>query len=178
MPSWSTFFPDNIQPVVKVNHHQSQNDFDFLIGEWDITNRILSQRLKGDTTWNESKAYSRCWEILEGFGNMDEFSMESRDGKSFLGNSIRIFDPESEEWNIYWVDNWNLNKGVTHQTKGKFDGVGTFYGEDLYEGRKVKQKFTWKKIDEDTAYWEQAYWYEEQEIWEVNWTMTFQRLSP
>ena len=110
---------------------------------------------------------------------MNEFSMESRDGKSFFGNSIRIFDPESEEWNIYWVDNWNLNKGVTHQTKGKFvDGVGTFYGEDLYEGRKVKQKFTWKKIDEDTAYWEQAYWYGEQEIWEVNWTMTFQRISP
>lgn len=152
-------------------------DFDFLYGNWKITNRILKERLNNSNEWRESIAYSRCWKILDGWGNMDEFTMESRDGRVFKGNTIRIFNPENKEWIIYWADTWNPELGMTQQTTGTFkNGIGTFFGEDLHQGKKVRQKFTWKRVDANTAYWDQAYFDESKNDWEVNWIMNFERV--
>ncbi len=153
------------------------SDFDFLIGEWEITNKILKERLSNNNEWRESKAYSKCWKILGGFGNMDDFRMTSRDGKIYRGNTIRTYNPKTKEWSLYWVDDWNLDLGVTYQTKGTFkDNIGIFYGEEMHKGKKVKIKFTWKKINENEAYWDQAYYDDAQEDWEINWIMTFKRI--
>jgi hypothetical protein len=109
---------------------------------------------------------------------MDEFSMPTSNGKPYVGNTVRVFNPETKEWSLYWVDNYNLHLGLTYQTKGKFEnGIGTFYGEEMFEGKKVKQKFTWKKIDDNTSYWDQAYFDESKNDWEINWTMEFKRIN-
>lgn len=158
--------------------NDAPTDFDFLIGEWEITNKRLKERLNNSDEWIESKAHSKCWKILGGYGNMDEFSMKTGDGRLYLGNTIRVYNSETAEWSLYWVDNFNLDRGVTYQTKGTFvNGEGIFYGEEMYKGKKVKQKFIWKKIDDDTAYWDQAYYDEKNETWEINWTMTFHRIK-
>lgn len=153
-------------------------DFDFLMGNWRITNKILKKRLSNSNEWNESVAFSRCWKILDGLGNMDEFEMISRAGKSFKGNTIRVYSPTKKEWTLYWVDNWNPDLGVTKQTTGTFsNGVGTFYGEEEYEGKIVRQKFTWKSLGKDKAYWDQAYYDEQKGEWEINWIMLFDRIK-
>ncbi|MEO9965588.1 MAG: hypothetical protein ABJF11_07365 [Reichenbachiella sp.] len=153
-------------------------EFDFLIGEWKITNKILKQRLSNSDEWVESTALSRCWKILDGFGNIDELEMESREGKMFKGNTIRIYDPSRNEWTLYWVDNWNLHLGVTKQTTGSFEnGVGIFYGQEEFQDKTVRQKFTWKSLGNDKVYWDQSYYDEESQQWEVNWIMYFDRIE-
>ena len=162
----------------KLNTEASSADFDFLIGEWEINSKRLKERLVGDNDWIESKAHSKCWKILDGNGNMDEFSMTTKDGRQYVGNTIRVYNPNTKEWTLYWVDNFNLDLGVTYQTQGVFkDGIGTFNGEEMYEGKKVKQKFTWKKIDENTCYWDQGYFDDTSGDWEINWIMEFKRVS-
>lgn len=169
-----------IQYVVKDSTKTSVDaptDFDFLMGKWKITNKILKQRLSGSDEWTESIAYSRCWKILDGLGNMDEFEMKSRDGRTFKGNTIRIYRPTRKEWVLYWVDSWNPDLGVTQQTTGSFEnGVGIFYGEEEFNGKIVRQKFTWKSLGKNRAYWDQAYYDELNGNWEINWIMLFDRI--
>ena len=52
--------------------------------------------------------------------------------------------------------------------------VHEFYGEDRDDGRPVKVRFTWDKIDADHARWEQAFSYDDR-TWEANWTADFTR---
>lgn len=153
-------------------------DFDFLIGKWQITNKIRKKRLSENNEWTESVAYSRCWQILDGLGNMDEFEMKTRGGRTFKGNTIRVYSPSRKDWTLYWVDNWNPDLGVTKQTAGSFEsGVGIFYGEEEFNGKTVRLKFTWKKLDGNKAYWDQAYYDEKNDDWEINWIMIFDRIS-
>ncbi|MDJ0646456.1 MAG: hypothetical protein QNJ57_10790 [Flavobacteriaceae bacterium] len=156
---------------------EGPGDFDFLIGEWEITSKQLKERLEGSDEWIESKARSKCWKILGGYGNMDEFTMVPKSGKIYIGNTVRVYNPETKEWLLYWVDNYNLGLGVTYQTKGTFEnGVGIFYGEEIFKGKETRQKFTWKKIDDNTAYWDQAYYDDANGTWEINWVMEFKKV--
>jgi hypothetical protein len=79
----------------------SQNDFDFLIGKWTIHNRKLKTRLNNSTEWTEFEAAAECRTILNGFGNIDSFQTVF-DGKPFEGMSLRLFNPKTRLWSIYW----------------------------------------------------------------------------
>jgi hypothetical protein len=97
-----------------------------------------------------------------------------RDGEPFEGNSLRLFDPKTGEWTIYWID--SRDPVPRFQVRGHFEGdVGTFYGEDDFQGRKVRLRFLWKIVSDRTARWEQAYWDEAAGDWETNWVMEFER---
>ena len=50
-------------------------DFDFLIGEWTITNEFLKQRLVGATEWETFPATSRVEKVMDGGGNLDQMFM-------------------------------------------------------------------------------------------------------
>ena len=41
-------------------------DFDFLIGEWTITNEFLKERLVGSTEWETFAATSRVEKVMDG----------------------------------------------------------------------------------------------------------------
>jgi hypothetical protein len=51
---------------------------------------------------------------------------------------------------------------------------GEFYGEDVDDGRPVKVRYSWHKIDAQRAHWEQAFSYDNR-TWETNWTADFVR---
>lgn len=56
-----------------------------------------------------------------------------------------------------------------------FDGNhGEFYAEDRDNGQPVKVRYTWDKLDNDHARWEQAFSYDNR-TWETNWTADFVR---
>jgi hypothetical protein len=56
-------------------------------------------------------------------------------------------------------------------------GPGEFYGEDRDDGRPIKVRYTWTKLDRDHARWEQAFSYDDR-TWETNWTADFTRADP
>jgi hypothetical protein len=149
------------------------DDFDFLAGKrWDVKNRVLKDRLAGSTEWTEFDAQLLDFrKILGGLGNIDRF-VGTRDGQPFEAISLRIFNPKTEEWTIYWAD--TVSATLNEQVTGRFRaGVGEFLGRESYRGRPVELRFRWTDVSRDSARWEQAYFDEERGAWETNWIMEF-----
>ncbi|HXV59467.1 MAG TPA: DUF1579 domain-containing protein [Vicinamibacteria bacterium] len=150
-------------------------DFDFLLGKrWQVHNRVLIERLVGAEEWTEFEAVlDEVRPIANGLGNVDRFTADWNG--PFEGNSIRLYDPRTERWAIWWVD--SRNPELRFQVEGRFEnGRGEFFGEEVYRGRAVKMRFLWKDITSTSATWEQAYLDEGTREWETNWIMTFTRI--
>ena len=149
------------------------HDFDFLIGHtWNVKNRVLEKRLSGSNEWTEwDAALDDVRKIAGGYGNVDRFKAVLG-GEPFEGNSLRLFDPKTDTWTIYWVD--SRNPELRKQVTGGFEnGVAEFFGEELYQGKTVKMRFIWSDITPSSARWEQAYLDASSGEWETNWIMEF-----
>jgi hypothetical protein len=61
---------------------------------------------------------------------------------------------------------------------GRFrDGVGTFVGDDTFEGRPIKVRFTWSEITAQSARWQQELSDDDGRTWELNWVMELTRVE-
>ncbi len=148
------------------------HDFDFLFGTWNVANRRLKERGVGSDEWEEFPATERCEPHMGGLVNVEEMVFPTL-GRS--GMAIRAFDLANRRWSIHWID----SRGATlcPPVHGGFDGDrGTFYGEDLDDGRPVEVQFRWTRLGPDTARWEQAFSFDGGE-WEWNWVMEFTRAA-
>jgi hypothetical protein len=88
---------------IKPAKTSSSADFDFYIGKWKIHNRKLKSRLNNCTEWIEFEAVDDCYHILNGFGNINQYST-AFDDKPFEGMTLRLFNPQTKLWSIYWAD--------------------------------------------------------------------------
>ena len=148
-------------------------NFDFLIGKWNVLNKRLKERLKNNNEWFEFPAKMETKPFLNGLGLMDEMK-SSHYGDDFIGFSIRMVNPKTNIWTIYWADTANPENYLKEQVVGEFkNGIGVFYGKEWFEEKEYKLRFTWKKESQDTAQWEQAYFDELKNEWETNWIMEF-----
>jgi len=161
----------NIAP----SRNSSQNDFDFFNGKWKIHNRKLKTRLNNCQEWTEFVALSECRRILGGFGNTDSF-VANFDGVSFEAITLRLFNPKTRLWSIYWADSEIVVLDVPQI--GSFDGTtGEFFARDVWKGTAVIVKFHWDKTNTEKPVWSQAFSADDGETWEWNWHMTFSRQS-
>ena len=144
-------------------------DFDFWLGEWTIHNRRLRERLAGSEDWEEFAAHGTAWKILDGHGNADEFRTDYDGG--FAGMSFRFFDPATRLWSIYWAD--SRRPGLLDPpVLGSFDGDGgVFEGDDTFDGRPIRVRFTWSGVTTGAPRWEQAFSADGGATWETNWVM-------
>jgi hypothetical protein len=147
-----------------------RNDFDFLIGSWQVRHRRLRRRLAGCTEWDEVAGTAATESLLGGLCIVEEH----RTAVSALsGVAIRTFDVARRLWSIYWVGADGLLGAPVH---GGFEGgVGRFAGDDLHDGQPIQVRFFWTRDGPDAARWEQAFSADEGATWEVNWTMAFSR---
>jgi hypothetical protein len=145
----------NGELVITPSSTSSVNDFDFFVGYWNIFNRKLKTRLNGCSEWIEFEAYGEMKIILNGIGNTDNFKT-TLDGKPFEGMTLRLFNPLTKLWSIYWADS---NKGVLDPpVLGSFDNsTGEFYGKDIFNGKEIIVKFKWDKTDPRKPVWSQAF---------------------
>jgi hypothetical protein len=150
-----------------------RHDFDFLFGRWNMTNQHLRTRLKGDTRWDEFASTSEVHPILGGLGNTDTYVAERfADGKPLQGATFRLFNPVTRLWSIYWADDRRLT--LDPPVIGRFDGdVGTFAGDDVFEGRPIKFRFTWRRAPQIT--WQQDFSGDGGKTWEPNFRNQFTR---
>jgi hypothetical protein len=158
-------------------HAQAGNpragDFDFLMGSWRVKHRTLKARLAGERTWLEFTGTCRAWPLQEGNANIDDNVLEAPAG-SYRGLTLRRYDANSGKWWIWWIDD-HISE-FTPPVIGEFkDGVGTFYGDDEWQGRPIKVRFIWSQIFAQRARWEQAFSLNQGASWEVNWIMQFER---
>lgn len=159
-------------PPVPDDRPASGRAFDFLYGSWTVHNRVLAERLAGSDEWREWEAQLDVIPILGGMGNVDRYRA-MRGGEPYEGMTIRLYRPETDDWQLYWID--SSSHAVTPQVSGPMHATGgTFFGEEMFEGRMVRMRFVWSHDGGDDVRWEQAYETPEGE-WEVNWIMTFTR---
>ena len=155
--------------VIRATESSSKHDFDFYEGRWRIRNRKLKQRLVGSDEWEEFFADQEMSRILNGLGNTDNF-VTSFDGEPFEGRSLRLFDPKTRLWSMYWTD--SANPVLQPPTVGSFDGdVGRFYCWDRFDEKRILVQFKWDKSDPDNPVWSQAFSTDEGQTWEWNWFM-------
>jgi hypothetical protein len=150
-------------------------DFDFWMGSWTARNSRLRERLAASDEWEEFESTSNAWPILDGMGNEDDFHTDFQGG--FAGMSLRFFDPKARQWSIYWAD--SRRSGLLDPPViGRFEnGVGIFEGDDTFEGRPIRVRFTWSRTDTLSPRWEQAFSVDGGETWETNWIADFTRVG-
>ena len=103
--------------MTELAHVETQNDgrddFDFLIGAWDGRQRRLKKRLAGCDEWDEFNSVSVIRKIRSGLGNFDEVTMETPTGR-VIGTTVRLFNPETRLWSIYWSSTAGQSSAETH----------------------------------------------------------------
>ncbi len=159
---------------IKPSQSSSPDDFDFLQGIWNVKNRKLKVRLANSDDWAEFDAVLDMRKTLNGIGNFETFEADI-DGKPFAGEAVRVFNPKTRLWSIYWADS---NCGVLDQNPvvGSFEnGVGKFYARDTFNGQEIVVLYQWDKTDPDHPIWSQAFSTDEGRTFEWNWYMHLSR---
>jgi hypothetical protein len=173
MPAF-TVAPDG-KLAVAASDSSSKNDFDYLVGKWNIRNRTLKEPLTGKDEWLEFYATQEFRLVLLGLGNVDVFRTEL-EGKPFEGLTVRLFEPQSRLWTIYWADSYamKLDEGKV----GSFDGdEGDFFGREVFEGKNAIVRFHWDKRDQQAPVYSRAFSLDGGQSWEWNWYSNFSRRS-
>jgi len=150
------------------------DDFDFLLGSWNIRNRRRTNPFSPDKDggWEEFSATSTSAKQLDGRVRIEQYETTFPNGQLVLGLTIRAFDYVTQQWSIVWLD--NRNPPDFRPLVGKFeDGVGLFYQviEAPADGKPVHVRFTWDNITEDAARWQQAFSFDGGNTWDTNWIM-------
>jgi hypothetical protein len=157
----------------------SPNDFDFLAGKWTMHNKRLKSRLNNCTEWTEYESTDENYgTILNGIGNMDIFrtGYNQVNGRSYEGLTVRLFNPKTRLWSLYWVDS-NLGT-MDPPVVGSFEGnIGKFFCKDVFNGKPILVVFVWDKTDKDNPVWSQAFSPDNGITWEWNLTNTSHRIK-
>ena len=144
-----------------------QHDFEFELGSWKIHLKKLLHPLTGSTTWVEFDGTSVTRKVWDGRADLEEFETGGAAGH-IEGLTLRLYNPESHQWNLYWATS---KAGTLGQpTIGEFkNGVGEFYDQEEINGRMILVRFVWSGITPNSAHFEQAFSADGGKTWEVNW---------
>ena len=147
-----------------------QHDFDFEIGTWKIHLSRLQDRLVGSKTRVEFDGTRVTRKVWDGRANLEEFETDSPTGH-IEGLTLRVYNPQSHQWSIYWANSKDPALGQAIQPMvGEFkNGHGEFYDQELWKGRSVYVRFIWSNITPNSAHFEQSYSDDGGKTWEVNW---------
>jgi hypothetical protein len=163
----------NGELTITASETSSKRDFDYLIGNWNIRNRTLKAPLAGSDEWQAFDATQECHRVLLGLGNVDIFHTEL-DGKPFEGLTVRLFDPHTRLWTIYWADSHDMK--LDAGKVGSFDGnEGDFFGREVVGDKHVIVKFHWDKRDLEAPIYSRAFSVDAGRTWEWNWYSNFSR---
>jgi len=160
-------FDINGELVITASTTSSKNDFDFLVGKWKMYHRKLNKRLENCKDWTEFESTDENHKILNGMGDVDRLSA-TFDGEPFEGFTLRLFNPKTKLWSLYWVAS---NTGVLDPpVVGSFENqVGHFFTKDVFNGKKIIMMFRWDARDKENPVWSQAFSPDNGKTWEWNW---------
>ena len=179
MPIPKLNFDSNGELQIAASAGSSQNDFDFLVGKWKMFHRRLNKRLENCTDWTEFESVDENHKILNGIGDVDTFStteLPGNEGKLFEGFTLRLFNPKTRLWSLYWVPS---TTGVLDPpVVGSFENnVGHFFTRDTFNGKPIIMMFRWDARDKERPIWSQAFSPDNGKTWEWNWFNVSQRIK-
>lgn len=170
-----TVFDANGELIITPSATSSAQDFDFYVGKWKLHNRKLKTKFDQCTEWIEFESTQEMYKILNGLGNIDNY-LATFDGEPFEGMSLRLFNPKTKLWCIYWADSNEaiLQPGVL----GSFDQyIAHFFTKDVFNGKEILIVFRWDVRDKEKPIWSQAFSDDNGNSWEWNWYMHFSKFE-
>jgi hypothetical protein len=148
-------------------------DFDFLVGEWDVLHHRLRSPLTGSNDWYQSPGTAMSVTYQNGGVSFDEMWFPEF---GFAASSIRLFDPVTRDWTIYWVT--STTGTLQAPVVGRWvDGEIVAEGPDEFQGRPILARYHWKDITATSATWEQEFSPDDGVTWEKNWVMEWTRTA-
>lgn len=162
-------FDNKDELIITPSSTSSKDDFDFFQGKFKLKNKKLKTIFNSCTEWIEFDSTQEMYKILHGLGNIDNF-IATRDSKPFEGMTVRLFNPETKLWSMYWADS---NRGkFDPPVVGSFDNnIGYFYTKDYINNHNVIVAFRWDIKDKNNPIWGQAFSKDKGKTWEWNWFM-------
>lgn len=161
---------------IKPSPTSSENDFDFLQGKWKVQNKKLKKRLENSTEWIHFESELHMKKALIGFGNIENY-YASFDGIPFEGMALRLFNPSTKLWAIYWIDNTNPKMDENPVTGSFENGMGKFYATDNFNGTPIIVLYQWNATNPEHPIWSQAFSTDKGKTWEWNWEMTLSKIK-
>lgn len=166
-------------PKPSAEQRDGQHDFDFELGSWKIHLKKLVHPLTGSKTWVEFDGTSVTRKVWDGRSQLEEFETNSPEGGHIEGLTLRLYDPQTHQWNLYWATSKSGTIGVP--TVGQFikDVQGEFYDTEPSgpNGRAILVRFIWSKTNTDSPHFEQSFSDDGGKTWEVNWITDQTRIS-
>src|SRR5580700_9276573 len=145
---------------------EGQHDFDFELGTWKIHLKKLMHPLTGSNTWVEFDGTSVTRKVWDGRSQLEEFETESAVAGHIEGLTLRLYNPQSHQWSLYWAN----SKGgpIFPPQIGEFkNGRGEFYGQDTLDGKLIFIRFVWSNTNTNTPHFEQSFSDDGGKTWEV-----------
>jgi hypothetical protein len=168
-------FDSSGELVLKASPMSSKNDFDFFEGKWKLHNKKLISRLNQSNEWLEFESTQEMYKVLNGIGNVDNFLAEF-DRQPFEGMTVRLFNPKTKLWSIYWADS---NEGrLDPPVVGSFENnIGHFFTKDIFNSKNILVVFRWDARDKNKPIWSQAFSDDNGKTWEWNWYMYMRKFE-
>lgn len=155
-------------PQTASAERDGRHDFDFEVGSWKIHLKKLMHPLTGSNTWVEFDGTSVTRKVWDGRSQIEEFETDSVATGHIEGLTLRLYNPQSHEWSLFWA---NSKDGRMFPPQvGKFrNGVGEFYAQDTLDGKLIFVRFIWSRTDSNSPHFEQSFSEDGGKTWEVNW---------
>jgi len=154
--------------------HDGQHDFDPLIGHWRYHLKRRLHPLTGSNEWVEYEGTGTCRKIWDG----SEIEQASFDGPNahIEGFVIRLYNPESHQWRLYWTAR---KSGIFDPPQvGEFkNGRGVFVAQDTINGKTILIRYEWTNLNTESPHFEQSFSDDGGKTWEVNWITDQKRIS-
>ena len=143
-----------------------QKQFDFWVGEWDLT-------WPGQNNAETGHGTNSIKRVLDGCVVQENFS--GADAMHLRGTSLSTFDARAGKWKQTWVD----NEGGYLDFVGEFkDGQMILQREGIRpDGTKVLQRMIWKNITGNGFDWSWEASSDGGKTWQINWPIHYKRRS-
>jgi hypothetical protein len=148
-----------------------QHDFDFEIGSWKIHLKRLDGRLVDSTKWVEFDGTSVTRKVWDGRSQLEEFETDSPAGGHIEGLTLRLYDPQTHQWSLYWATSKG-GGGPDVPTVGEFkNGRGEFFVTEASgpNGRAIVVRYVWSDVTPNSVHFEQSFSDDGGKTWEANW---------
>jgi len=153
-----------------------QRDFDFEIGNWKSHGSRLLHPLTGSTSWADFDGTSVVRPVWNGRANLVQLEADGPVAGHIENLSLRLYDPQSHQWHLYYSSSKNGTLSVP--TIGKFkNGRGEFFDMELLNGKNILVRNVWSDITPNSCHFEQAFSEDAGKTWEVNWITTDTRVQ-
>lgn len=158
--------------VPAAHPHDSTHDFDFEFGTWDIHVKKLVRLTGTSTAWTQPIGYVHIVRPLwNGRASLAELEVD-RPAPHFAGMMLRLCDPQSQQWRIYWAS--KQGGAMDPPLVGSFkNGRGTFYNQELIDGKEVYVRVVYSDITPTSFRTEQAFSSDGGASWEPNLIQSF-----